>query len=131
MGSLSENVAYAAIMVLAAEPSAAVAQQQLTCQSRLIEQTLQKALQNRYGPPASAQIQALASGGRVPETRVTVTDMQTVGPVPGGLAGDSTCLAAASVWREDNGQTIAVTARFWVITDPDRGTQIQLKETSP
>ncbi len=98
--------------------------QQLTCQSRLVEETFQRAVKERFGPTAFAQIQAIAGGQEVP-MRVTVTDVQTIQTTPGGWPA-AVCSASANFWRGDTGQTISVTGEFWLLNENGE-TKIQVK----
>lgn len=102
--------------------------QQLTCQSRLVEQAFERSVRDRYGPSAAAQIQAIGSGQQVP-MKLTITSMEEVGPLPGGHPG-AVCRVAATFFRGDTGQSVNVTAQFWLVTTP-RGSQIQIKAMSP
>jgi hypothetical protein len=99
--------------------------QQLSCQSRLVEETFQRAVKEKYGPTAFAQIQAIAGGQEVP-MQVTVTSVETVSSTPGGWPA-AVCSASANFWRGDTGQTMSVSAEFWLLISQGGGTQIQVQ----
>ena len=104
--------------------------QQYTCDSRAVENALEPLVRGKYGPTAFSQIQAIGAGQAVP-LRMAIANTVTNGPLQGGLPGDLVCTATGTFWRGDSNQTISFTALFWIVTDPSRGTQIQLKSITP
>ena len=58
--------------------------------------------------------------------RVTVTNVQTLSSTPGGWPA-SVCSASANFWRGDTGQSMSVSAEFWLLISQDGTTQIQVK----
>jgi hypothetical protein len=96
-------------LLAASLPSVAIAQN-IDCNSRTVEQNLQRAVAEKMGPSAFAQIQAIGEGGRAPTTRVTVLNVDTVQTFTDGYR----CRAAVSVWREDTNQTQQATATYLV-----------------
>jgi hypothetical protein len=103
--------------------------QQYTCDSRAVENALQRPVKERYGPPAFAQIQAIGAGQPV-QMRMNITEMQKVGDLGDGFGG-LICAANGTFWRQDTGQTVTFSAQFWVVSDPRYGSQIQVKSIRP
>jgi hypothetical protein len=96
-------------LLIACLPSLGMAQN-IDCNSRTVEQNLQRVVAEKMGPSAFAQIQAIGEGGRAPTTRVTVLNVDTVQTFTDGYR----CSAAVSVWREDTNQTQQATATYLV-----------------
>ena len=115
------------LMVLA---MTGTANAQYNCNSRAVENALEPLVRARYGPTAFAQIQAFGEGQAVP-LRMTITDVVTEGPLQGGLPGDLICTATGTFWRGDSNETTAFTAQIWIVTDPTRGSQVQLRAITP
>ena len=100
--------------------------QQLNCNSRNTENTLKKMLSEKYGPPAVAGIQAIASGYNGPIAVVDIQDIQTTRTFNNGFG----CSATAIVRRVDTGQVINVSTQFTLVNQFD-GSGIRIDSSSP
>jgi hypothetical protein len=103
-----------AVLIAALVASPALAQ--ANCNARLVEQQLQRDLEERFGPSPNQIIQSFSTIARAPVTKVNVVAVQALGTIPpNGIR----CSATVSIWREDTGQTIQTTARYSVYDQPN------------
>lgn len=128
LNNFGRRIALSLLMIVGMASN--VSAQQYNCDSRAVENALQKTVTKKYGPSAFAQIQALGEGQEVP-MRMNITGMVTDGPLQGGLPGDLECTASGTFWRGDTNQTVSFTAHFWIVSDPQRGTEIAVTSVVP